>query len=153
VGVRTCQGELTDSEKAEWARSLIGRESSDGFLVLDAVPPLVLVAAGGHEGPEVMLYDPNDFHPMISFEPGRCDPEKPPDGDVRTMDDGTRVSFNRIGREPGDVEGGGNKEDWFVTWCEDGLMGVQVGYASQDFAESAALGLRARSIRLADGRE
>jgi hypothetical protein len=152
VGVRTCQGQLSDSEKAEWARSLIGHQTDDDFLVLDALPPLVLVGAGGHEGPEVMLYDPNSFHPMIRFKPGRCDPEKPPEGDIRTMDDRTKVSFSRIGHKPGQVEDSdsGNEDDWFADWCEDGLMRIQVGYATQDFAEAAAEGLRATGTVLAE---
>ena len=71
VGVRTCQGELSGSEKADWARSLIGRQTEDGFLVLNAVSPLVLQRTGGHEGPELMLFGDGARHPMIEFEPGR----------------------------------------------------------------------------------
>jgi Tol biopolymer transport system component len=147
VGVRTCQGELSESEKADWARSLVGHQTEDGFLVLEAVPPLVLQRTGGHEGPELMLFGDGAHHPMIEFEPGRCDPDDVPDeGDIRTMGDGTEVSFSRIedGRS-------GIENDWFATWCEDGLMSIQVGYATENFAKSAAESPRARDILLADG--
>ncbi|MPZ92725.1 MAG: hypothetical protein GEU68_14080 [Actinobacteria bacterium] len=138
VGVRTCQDELSESEKAEWARSLNGYQSEDGFLVLDAVPPLVLQRTGGHEGPELILTRGNTQ--FIEFEPGRCDPDDVPDeGDIRTMDDGTRVSFSV------DVH-----EQWLATWCEDGLMTIQIDYATEDFAEAAAEGLRVRGISLAN---
>jgi sugar lactone lactonase YvrE len=139
VGVRTCQDELSESEKAEWARTLIGRQTEDGFLVLDAVPPLVLQRTGGHEGPELILTRGNTH--FIEFEPGRCDPDDIPDeGDIRTMDDGTQVSFSV------DVRG-----QWLATWCEDGLMTIQIDYATEDFAEAAAEGLRVRAISLASG--
>jgi hypothetical protein len=138
VGVRTCQGQLSESEKAEWARSLIGHQTEDGFLILDAVPPLVLQRTGGHEGPELTLTRGN-IH-FIEFEPGRCDPDDIPDeGDIRSMDDGTRVSFSV------DIHG-----EWLATWCEDGLMEIQIDYATEDFAEAAAEGLRVREISLAD---
>lgn len=147
VGVRTCQGELSDAEKADWAQSLIGRQTEDGFLVLDVVSPLVLQRTGGHEGPELMLFDGGASHPMIEFEPGRCDPDDVPDeGDIRTMGDGTEVSFSRIedGRS-------GIENDWFATWCEGGLLSIQVGYATENFAEAAAEGLRARDVLLDNG--
>lgn len=139
VGVRTCQGQLSESEKNEWARSLIGHRTEDGFLVLDAVPRLVLQRTGRHEGPELILTRGNTH--FIEFEPGRCDPDDVPDeGDIRTMDDGTLVSFSV------DVHG-----QWLATWCEDGLMVIQIDYATQDFAEAAAEGLRVRGISLVEG--
>lgn len=41
---------------------------------------------------------------------------------------------------------------WLATWCEDGLMDIQIDYATQEFAEAAAKGLRVREISLADAR-
>lgn len=143
VGVRTCQDHLSDSEKRTWARSLRGEVTDEGFLVLSAEPPLVLQEAGGHEGPELILG--MDRSNWVQFEPGKCDSEKIPDeGDIRTMTDGTKVSFSQLG-------GGNNsyKYDWGVTWCEDGLVTVQVDYAYKRFAEAVAEGLRLRDIVLA----
>lgn len=144
VGVRTCQGELSAREKELWARSLRGHVAEEGFLVLSAEPPLILQETGGHEGPEMILGI--DRANWIELEPGRCDPADLPDeGDIRTMDDGTRVSFSRIEDGNSRIE-----YDWFVTWCEDGLMLVQVSYAYEDFALAAAQGFRMRNITLAE---
>ena len=143
VGVRTCQDELTESEKRDWARSLRGNITDGGFLVLTAEPPLRLQETGGHEGPEMILG--MDRANWIGLEPGRCDPETVAnDGNIRTMADGTRVSFNRIA--------GGNTKyeyNWFASWCEDGLVRIQVEYAYEEFAKAAAEGFRLRDIVLA----
>lgn len=142
VGVRTCQRDLSRAEKETWARSLVGRITDDGFLVLSAKGPLVLQETGGHEGPELILASGRAN--AIELEPGECNPEEiPDDGDIRTMPDGTRVSFSHI--ESGKIE-----YDWLATWCEDGLMRVQVSYAYEQFAEAAARGFRMREVVLAN---
>lgn len=144
VGVRTCQGELSKRQKEQWARSLRGDVTSEGFLVLSAQPPLVLQETGGHEGPELILE--RDRANTIELEPGRCDPADLPDeGDIRTMEDGTRVSFSRIGGPDSKIE-----HNWYAEWCEDGLMRVQLTYAYEDFAVAAAEGFRMRDITLAE---
>jgi hypothetical protein len=140
VGVRTCQVELSAREKQSWAHSLRGHVTREGFLVLSAEPPLVLQDAGGHDGPELILG--MDRANWIELEPGRCNPASlPDDGDIRTMEDGTRVSFSRIV--------GGNAYNWFATWCEDGLLRVQVSHAYKQSAVAAAEGFRLRDITLA----
>jgi hypothetical protein len=143
VGVRTCQDELSASEKETWAGSLRGTVTDEGFLVLSSTPPLVLQETGGHEGPELILgMDRANWIELVS---GECDPEKiASDGDIRIMPDGTRVSFNRL--EDGNS---GIEHDWFASWCEDGLMRVQVEYGYKDFAQAAAEGFRLRDIVLA----
>jgi hypothetical protein len=143
VGVRTCQGELSESEKRDWARLLRGKVTSGGFLVLFATEPLVLTEAGGHEGPEIYLG--MDRANWIQLQPGKCNPDNyASDGHIRIMPDGTRVSFNQL-------EDGNSKieYDWFVSWCEDGLMRVQVEYAYEEFAKTAAASFRLREIVLA----
>lgn len=144
VGVRSCQGDLSTRDKEQWARSLRGDVTEEGFLVLTAEPPLVLQKKGGRDGPELILgMGRADW---IELEPGRCDPDQLPDeGDIRTMKDGTRVSFSRI--EDGNS---GVEYDWFATWCEDGSVLVQVSYAYEDFAVAAAEGFRMRDIALAE---
>jgi Tol biopolymer transport system component len=143
VGVRTCQADLSKAEKETWARSLRGRIAEDGFLVLGATSPLRLQETGGHEGPELILGAGRAN--WIEIEPGRCDPERVPDeGDVRTMSDGTEVSFSRIQDGKSGVE-----YDWYASWCEDGLVSIQVSEAYEDFAVAAAEGFRLRDINLA----
>lgn len=143
VGVRTCQDELTESEEEDWARLLRGEVTERGFLVLSSEDPLVLQETGGHEGPEMILgYEGANW---IELSPGECDPAKIPDeGDIRSMADGTRVSFSRIGGADSKIE-----YNWFAEWCEDGSMRVQIAYAYKDFVEAAAEGLRLRNIVLA----
>lgn len=144
VGVRTCQDELSEAEREQWARLLTAKITSGGFLVLRANDPLQLQETGGHEGPELILGMGGANG--IELEPGSCDPAQLPDeGDIRTMADGTRVSFSRIGGADSKIE-----YNWFASWCEDELMSVQVSYAYKDFAEAAAEGFRLEKIVLAD---
>jgi hypothetical protein len=51
------RGYMTQKDKALWARSLLGRESAEGYLVLTARAPLRLARAGEHAGPELMFGD------------------------------------------------------------------------------------------------
>lgn len=46
---------MTEAERTTWARSLQGRETEDGFLILEAERPLRLARFGDHAGPELML--------------------------------------------------------------------------------------------------
>lgn len=143
VGVRTCQDELSQSERESWARLLRGEIREGGFLVLSATEPLQLQETGGHEGPQ--MYLGMDRANWIQLSPGRCNPETyANDGDIQVMRDGTRVSFNRLQDGNSKI-----KYDWFVSWCEDGLMRIQVEYAYEDFAKAAAEGFRLRDIVLA----
>ena len=135
VGVRTCQDELSSKEKAEWARLLTGRQTEDGFLVLEASAPLAITQAGEHDGPQLWLQGPEGLSPFITLTPMRCDPDNPAsDEDVRVMDDGQRVSFSRIGKT------------WYADWCEDGAMFIQVESPDQDYVKAAAQGLRVRNV-------
>lgn len=141
VGVRTCQPGLSESEKQQWAELLAGEVTAEGFLVLSATEPLKLQVTGGHEGPEMYLGMERDN--WIQLTPGECDPQTyASHGDIKITSDGTRVSFSR-------VQNPNSKADWFVSWCEDGLMRIQVEYAYEEFAKAAAENLRVRNIVLA----
>jgi hypothetical protein len=142
AGVRTCQSELGPAERREWAGSLEGRVTDDGFLVLYASGPLQLQETGGHEGPSLILGGRSNW---IAMTPGECAVRRPDDGEIRTMPDGTRVGFGRIGGPGSRV-----RNNWIVTWCEDGMMTLQVSNASRKFALTAARDLRMRRIMLAD---
>ena len=139
VGVRTCQRELSEQEKAEWARRLSGRQTRNGFLVLEAEAPLTIAETGTHDGPQLLLQGPEGGWPFITLTPLPCDPERPPDNeDVRTMDDGQRVGFSR---------GGGTS---YADWCEDGAMFIQVESTDPGYVEAAAQGLRVRNVSLSE---
>lgn len=139
VGVRNCQDKLSDAERKIWARLLTGEVTNGGFLVLSAAAPLQLQETGGHEGSELILREGRAN--WIEMAPGKCDPKQlPDDGDIRTMADGTRVSFSRVGTDT---------NNWFAQWCEEGLVEVQVSQAFEDFALAAADDFRLRDIVLA----
>jgi hypothetical protein len=143
VGVRTCQQNLSTQERSDWARSLSGHVTDDRFLILSAKAPLVLQETGGHEGPELTLGSGRAN--WIELEPGGCPANLPDEGDIRTMSDGTLVSFSRIGGPESKLD-----YNWYAEWCEDGLLRVQIEYAYQDFVEGAAEGFRMRDIVLAE---
>lgn len=137
VAVRTFQDRLSDSERRLWARNVTGRQTIDGFLVLEAIPHLVLQEAGEHGGPEILL-QAEGGSPFIRLFPGPCEPDPGEGEESRTMPDGTMATFSHIGK------------DWFADWCEDGSMRIQVDYATREYAEAAAVRLRVRNVRLAD---
>lgn len=128
---------LTKAETRAWARDLRGRQTREGFLVLQATAPLVLQEAGEHGGPEILL-QAEGGDPFIRFFPGTCEPDPFEGEQARTMPDGVMVSFSRIGKEG------------FADWCEDGAMRIQVDYATREYAEAAAQGLRVRNVELAE---
>lgn len=144
VGVRACEEDLTEHEKEQWARSLQGEVTKEGFLVLSTEAPLVLQPSEHRLGLQMILgAGRSDW---IELTPGRCDAaELPDEGDIRTMEDGTRVSFSRIDYGNRDIE-----YNWFATWCEDGSMLIEVSEAYERFAVAAAEHFRLRDIVLAD---
>lgn len=140
IGVRTCQDELSSEEKAEWARRLVGHQTEDGFLVLEAIPPLMIAQAGEHEGPQLWLQGPDRGSPFITLTPGPCaGPDEPAaNQEIRVMPDGQRVSFARIGKT------------WYADWCEDGALYVGVESPDRDYVQAAAEGLRVRGLSVAE---
>ena len=139
VGVRTCQDDLSAEEKAEWAGRLLGRQTKDGFLILEAIPPLRIAQAEEHAGPRFWLQGSDEGWPFITITPTHCDPDKPPsDEELRVMDDGRMVSFARTGGT------------WYASWCEDGDVTVRVESPDRKFVEAAAEGLRVRDVSFAE---
>jgi hypothetical protein len=137
VGVRTCQDELSSQEKAEWALRLVGRQTADGFLVLEALPPLEIARAGEHSGPQLWLQGPELGWPFITITPGRCEGPAS-DEETRVMEDGMLVSFARIGKT------------WYADWCSGGEMTFQVQSPDREYVEAAAEGLRIRDVSVAE---
>jgi hypothetical protein len=138
VEVRTCQDDLSEVEEATWARSLIGQENDDGFLVLQALPPLQLTPTGGHSGPQLWLQGESSF-PFITVIPRKCDPNRPGGGEeVSVMEDGQLVSFHRIGKV------------WYADWCAGAKIDIQVESTKQEYVEAAARSLRVRNVTEAE---
>ena len=140
VGVRTCYDELSSEEKAQWARLLVGRQTEDGFLMLDAEPPLTIAETGEHEGPDLWLQGADRGSPFITFRPGPCTLGQPAgDQELRVMPDGQQVLIGPIA---------GQVETWYANWCEDGMY-VGVDSRDREYVEAAAEGLRIRNVTLA----
>jgi hypothetical protein len=64
---------MTDEERRSFQRSLSGHETDDGFLVLEASPPLRLAAAGEHAGPQLELGPPS-APPWLTLSLHPCGP-------------------------------------------------------------------------------
>jgi hypothetical protein len=140
VGVRTCDDQLSSEEKAQWARLLVGRQTEDGFLILDADPPLTIARVGEHEGPDLWLVGPHSS-PFITLRPGLCTLDEPAKNqELRVMPDGQEVLIARLA---------GQVETWDANWCEEGAMYVGVQSPDRAYVEAAAEGLRIRNITLA----
>jgi streptogramin lyase len=140
VGVRTCLDELSSEEKAQWARLLVGRQTEDGFLVLDAEPPLTIDEAGEREGPALWLQGSDRGSPFITLRPGPCTLDEPArNQELRVMPDGQEVLIGPIA---------GQVETWSANWCEGGMY-VGVDSRDRDYVEAAAEGLRIQNITLA----
>ena len=141
VGVRTCLDELSSEEKAQWARLLVGRQTADGFLVLDSEPPLTIDEAGEREGPDLWLQGADRGSPFITLRPGPCTLDEPArNQELRVMPDGQEVLVARIAGQVG---------TWYANWCEGGMMYVGVDSRDRAYVEAAAEGLRIRNITLA----
>jgi hypothetical protein len=122
---------MAEEERALWARSLRGRETSDGFLVLKARPPLRLASAGDHAGPELVF---GNRDRMVLLFPGRCKAKPAGSEDVEVVN-GLHVS-----RSPG-----------FASWCvPEASMVVHVYQGKADtFIDQVLESLQIRNVRLA----
>jgi hypothetical protein len=65
---------MTDEERASWAASFSGRETDDGFLLLEGVGRLRLARTGEHAGPELAFGSAGE----LTLFPGRCTPQPKP---------------------------------------------------------------------------
>jgi hypothetical protein len=64
---------MTEAERRSFQASLHGRETADGFLILEATPPLTLAEAGEHAGP-VLEFGMSRRSPWLLLFLGRCGP-------------------------------------------------------------------------------
>jgi len=66
--------QMSDEDRALWATNFHGRDAEDGFLLLEAEPPLRLARAGEHAGPELGLWSRNGDSRALSLYAGECTP-------------------------------------------------------------------------------
>jgi hypothetical protein len=117
---------MTDDERRSFSRSLSGRETDDGFLILEASPPLRLAEAGEHAGPTLELGPPSPppwlsltLHPCgrraESTSPGFAswclseDVIVHATGDRRFIAAATALELRRPPRAPSRASGAGNR--------------------------------------------
>lgn len=134
------EARMGDEDRALWATNFHGQEAKDGFLLLEAEPPLMLAQAGEHAGPELEFWSRSgDFSGVLLF-PGECAPYHEGEGgfDHIEMVNGLAVSRD---------------SDDFAAWCiPHASMTVHVYQEPGDtFIDDVLGGLEVRNVNLAAG--
>jgi hypothetical protein len=129
--------QMSDQDRALWATNFHGQDAEDGFLLLEADPPLTLAEAGEHAGPELEFWSQaGDLKGLLLF-PGECTPYHGGEGgfDDIEMVNGLAVS----------------RDDEFADWCvPDASMTVHVYQKPGDtFIDDVLDGLKVRNVQLA----
>jgi hypothetical protein len=116
-------------DRAVWARSLVGRETGTGWLVLRGRLPLLLGAE--HDG-DVQL-QLGDLSPRaVLLWPVQCQPRRGPDSKM-------------IGGHAVDLDVGGQ---WFADYClPKAPMEVHVSDSDGSFGRAVIQGLQVRNVR------
>lgn len=122
-------GAMTDAERASWAANFSGRETADGFFILDGSGPLRLAAAGKHAGPELTFSAARPMRNLIFF-PGKCRPHR----DQTLLVDGKLVQWN-----------GG-----LADWCLSDSMRIHAE-GSRKFIGALIRELDVRNVTIAKG--
>jgi hypothetical protein len=129
--------QMTDQNRALWATNFHGRDADDGFLLLEADPPLRLAQAGEQAGPELQFWSrAGGFSGVLLFA-GECTPYHEGEGgfDDIEMVNGLAVS----------------RDDEFADWCvPKASMTVHVYQDPGDtFIDDMLDGLQIRNVDLA----
>jgi Tol biopolymer transport system component len=125
---------MTEEERRVWARTLLGHQTRDGFLLLEALPPLELATAGDHAGPELGL----SAHAAtgIGVYAERC----------QSYDKQEGFEENQLIRVGGLVV---DRSKGFAAWCDpDTRINVHVT-GNREFIDKAIEGLDIRNARYA----
>lgn len=119
-------GAMTDSQRTQWVESFSGRETNEGWLVLQAEAPLRLARVAQHAGPELMMSDGPER--ALSLFPGTCRPHRDQD--------------QLVAGKPVQWRGG------FADWCVSGSMRIHASGARQ-FVGTVIRELAVRRVELA----
>jgi len=119
-------GAMTDTERASWAASFSGRETDEGFLLLEGSGPLRLARAREHAGPQLTFAAGEPTRALLLF-PGECGPHR----DQTRLVDGKRVQWN-----------GG-----FAEWCLSDSMRIHAE-ASREFIGAVIQDLEVRNVTI-----
>lgn len=129
---------MSEEQRSLWANHLHGHETSDGWLVLEADPPLSLAHAGEHAGPELMFWFPGVDKGVLFFA-GECAPIEAGEGykeeDIENVD-GLAVARTKAANG-----------DRFALWCDPSVpMRVHVyGGKDETLIDAVVDGLEIRS--------
>ena len=120
-------GAMTDPEPASWAASFSGRETGEGFLILEGTGPLRLARAREHAGPELVFAAGNPTRDLALF-PGECRAHR----DQTRLINGKHVQWS-----------GG-----FADWCLSNSMRIHASGPS-DFVGAVIRKVAVRNVTIA----
>ena len=120
---------MTDAERAAWSASFSGRETADGFLLLNGSGPLRLARAGETAGPQ-LSFGSVGRPPWFALYPGPCKPHR----DQTQLVHGKLVEWT-----PG-----------FADWCLSDTMRIHAR-GRGPVIDRLIRGLAVRGVTLADG--
>lgn len=131
------RAQMSDEDRALWATNFHGRDAVDGFLLLEAEPPLTLAKAGEHAGPELEFWSRSDLLKGILLFPGKCTPFSEAEGG---FDDIEMVNGLAVDRS-----------NDFAAWCiPEASMTIHVYQERGDaFIDDVLSGLEVRNVSLA----
>lgn len=118
---------MTDAERASWAANFSGRETDDGYLLLEGLGPLRLRSVGEHAGPE-LTFAAGEPNRALIFFPGECRPHR----DQTRLVEGKLVSWN-----------GG-----FANWCLSDSMRIHAE-GTREFIGALISELDVRNVTIA----
>ena len=130
--------QMSEEDRALWATNFHGRDARDGFLLLEADPPLTLAQAGEHAGPELQFWSQSgDFNAVLLF-PGECTSYREGEGG---FDDIEVVNGLAVSRESDD----------FASWCDPHVSMTVHVYQDPGgaFIDEVLSGLEVRNVNLA----
>lgn len=120
-------GAMTEAERASWSASFSGRETDEGFLLLEGSGPLRLARAGEHAGPQLTFAEGDPTRDFILF-PGRCMPHR---------DQNRRVDAKLVQWSGG-----------FADWCLSKSLRIHAS-GRDEFVGALIRGLKVRDVVLA----
>lgn len=96
---------MTDEDRSVWVENFYGTVTDEGFLVLEATPPLTLAQEGDHAGPQLSLHGPDGGLTLYLADCQSTDDPERTDDDVswchaasgiRIVASGTPDFMNRV---------------------------------------------------------